>query len=955
MSEQLRSYRCPFCSSALSRYSLSSDNDSLEGDLIKCSTCHIQIPVVNGIFYFTESDNDVYLNDDSCFDRVKDVIIEKRPDYRNFMRVKQWRKTLDPYSAFQPFNESSRSIYPFLHLISANLKAGDVIIDTWCRTGWSSLFLAGLFPNQKVISIWEGNKDTLGYQGFDFWLGKTVRPTNLEIVFHDLNKPLPFQSDTASFIYGLDTLHRYDQKVLVPELLRVLKDDGILIFPHIHLTNSEPEPFFERGERQLHGMAYESYFRKVLAGRGHKAFVLSEPEMFSLAQPTSIVSDPGTRDYNAMIAILPDKLTGKKLRPFDYKKYSADELRILVNPFFVYDLSNQAVTLDREHLNGMVGHMMDRHPVYIEKVQSTHGFKLTEAQARIIYLSQHGYSVSQLIEKFEFDSSEIFVAIDELIEKDILQVLPISEQGVLLQQYHSKQAVNTLHSDHTIAHLLPRASLMYSDQPVIINSQDDSKISFEEANALTEAIQARLRAAGLKKGSLICISSKPHFEAILVYWAATGMGVKVSIINSSQPLHIKEDILREAPPSIVFADTELRLRLETHVVVFDNEEIDIPSLFSNWLQDDFEVAHSDNEELMPDDVATILYTSGSTAKPKGIELVNSALYESGKLLAESYHWKSSDRILMSAELDSMSGLRNVCIAPLFAGVTIVIPKTSSNNTVLSLMDEIQKHEVTILTATPALISQILKIGMRAKAQISSVSRIICTGASLPPTLIQEFHDMFAIPIYNYYGLTETTGFCLGEPIDKEQGKEGSIGIEIDAIAQIVDDHNDLVVPGETGNLRIYSDRHMKGYLTRGESNLVLKDGWLYTGDLAMRDRDGYYYLKGRKRDMIKNESGEIVYFKEVEECLSKYEGIQDALVGSMSDKGQEYLVAFYMVTDQITQKPTDQELKLHLSNQLGKGKVPRTIIEVEQFILNQRGKIDKKEMMATLNAGHHAS
>src|SRR5690606_37784862 len=96
---------------------------------------------------------------------------------------KQRRGNFVLYAAFQPFNESTRALYPLLPLLRETLRPGDIILDTWCRTGYSAAWLAGLFTEQQVIALWEGYSNVLGYRGFRYWLHEGKRPANLHILF----------------------------------------------------------------------------------------------------------------------------------------------------------------------------------------------------------------------------------------------------------------------------------------------------------------------------------------------------------------------------------------------------------------------------------------------------------------------------------------------------------------------------------------------------------------------------------------------------------------------------------------------------------------------------------------------------------------------------------------------------------------------------------------------------
>lgn len=955
MNNQL-TYNCPLCSNDLLWTNISSKHLGMKEGILECEHCNVYTPVINGIVYFTESDVDIYKQPLDFYNGIKEKIIKRRTHYFQFLKQKQQRKVLDSYSAFQPFNESSRAFYPFIHLLKKRLKPNDIILDTWCRTGWSAFFLAGLFKEQRIISIWEGNKDTLGYEGFDYWLSYEKKPDNVDILFHDLNKPLPISNDSIAFVHGLDTLHRYNLHVLTHELLRVVKDDGIIIFPHVHLTNAEPDPFFERGERQLHGKDYDRFFKRVLKSHNKEIFITSEPQMFEIDAPVQIQNTPDTKDYNALIALLPKELSSEKIEPFNHKIFDNSELRIITNPLLIVDLLQQTVALDKNHLDGMVGHLLDRHPIYHERVQKSDKFKLSQAQIEILYWSECGYNIREICNQLAIDPSCLFSEVEPLVTADIIHILPISEQAFYLQQFHSKQQVNYPKSTQNMHHLLSLGADEFANNPVLINSTDDSIASYEHVCQIIELIHKKIIAGHFQKGDSVCISSQVDFESILVYWAFCSFGAQVFILNSDMPGETMSSILEDHKPKIIFTDAEVFEKLsmdnQSMAIVFDHPEISHEDhrLFSHWLNEDLSINSDTPQFLLPkitsDDVSTILYTSGSTGNPKGVLLSHGALFRSAKLLAEIYQWTSSDKILCTSQLDSMSGLRNICIAPLFSGTTIVIPQLEKGKNIFDIVMEIAKHQITILSATPALIKQLLSLGERIKNELQSLRQVICTGGKLTHSMVTQFSDLFDIRILNYYGLTETTGLCIAEPTRGVDDKKESIGVAVHSIIQVVDEYGEKVNQGDVGQLRVFNDRLMLGYHNQEKHKGVhIEKGWLYTGDLAYQDRDGYFFLTGRMRDMIKNEYGAVTYFSEVEQCLLKHENIIEAAVCGYTQDDIEYLAAFIVQSEKTT---SIKSIKKYLKDTIGEGKVPRVIVAVDNLKMTKRGKVDKKGLMKNI-------
>src|SRR2546423_5412730 len=263
-------------------------------------------PYAGNLFFGDKKD--LLLPDHHELTELISYLDSNRKKYKQFLRQKGRYPTRDMYACFQPFNEAFKALYPFVSYIKTNLKEGDIIINLWDRSGWTASMLAGWFPKQQIITVWEGDKDILGYRGFDYWMSPERR-SNHKVLFADFLRPLPLESKSAAVIIGMDLLHRFNQPELSMEIHRIAKENAPIIFPHVHLTNNMPEPFFERGCRQLHGKEYTYFFNKVASVTKRQGYILSEPATFRWNDLTAdkgkiLVSEPDHTDYNGCIAWL---------------------------------------------------------------------------------------------------------------------------------------------------------------------------------------------------------------------------------------------------------------------------------------------------------------------------------------------------------------------------------------------------------------------------------------------------------------------------------------------------------------------------------------------------------------------------------------------------------------------------------------------------------------------------
>ncbi len=348
-------------------------------------------------------------------------------------------------------------------------------------------------------------------------------------------------------------------------------------------------------------------------------------------------------------------------------------------------------------------------------------------------------------------------------------------------------------------------------------------------------------------------------------------------------------------------------------------------------------------------MAVILYTSGSTGLPNGIPLTHKMLFQSAEKVANTFRWNQKDSYLATSELDSMSGLRNTSLATLFTGCPIVIPNLAVSNKVFSIVESIRNQQITLLSTTPALLKQFVQLGEGIRKDISSLKTVICTGAVLTKSLIDEFYELFQIKILNYYGLTETSGICLANTPDTPLEKLDSLGKSVSGITQLVNELGEIAGEGE---FRIYGENVTSSYafgkaIEGGTEDFRLENGWLYTQDIMHRDSEGYFYMKGRKRDIVKNANGETVYLSKIREEIIRLEMVKDVFVGSFTEQAIEKVVAIVELQEGIAFTDFQKELASEIQQEL----IPNKLIQSEKIPYNSRGKIDKETLERLISHG----
>jgi long-chain acyl-CoA synthetase len=284
-------------------------------------------------------------------------------------------------------------------------------------------------------------------------------------------------------------------------------------------------------------------------------------------------------------------------------------------------------------------------------------------------------------------------------------------------------------------------------------------------------------------------------------------------------------------------------------------------------------------------IAYILFTSGTTSRPKGVEITHRNLAAQMQTFVQQYQLDDTNRLLNVLPLHHTDGLTQGVTLALAAGATLFRRSRFRVDRLPQLLDTIYADRVTHLVTVPSVIALIANLDDEYDEcfQTEDFRFVISTAAYLDEHLWRRFEARFRTQIVNVYGLTETVCEGLYCGPDLNTRRVGTIGKPVDCEARIVDESGRDVAPGTTGELILRGDNVMRGYFRMPEETAaVLKDGWFHTGDLAATDPDGYYRIVGRKKSVIIT-AGMNVYPEDVTSVLRSIPGVLDAVTFGMPD------------------------------------------------------------------------
>ncbi|WP_285889349.1 o-succinylbenzoate--CoA ligase [Neobacillus niacini] len=468
--------------------------------------------------------------------------------------------------------------------------------------------------------------------------------------------------------------------------------------------------------------------------------------------------------------------------------------------------------------------------------------------------------------------------------------------------------------------------------------------TYAELDHEVDCVAAGLSAAGIRKGDKVALLLGNCPEFVTAYYGILRAGGVVVPINPTFTSGEISYILSNSHTKAVITDaslestiSQLKEQLEHLKIVIYTESIKSELSWEIVFQEANDIFVSPS--IQEDDLAVILYTSGTTGKPKGAMLSHRNMVSNVASLSRLTELTEEDRIITVLPMFHVFSL-SVCInMPIACGGTIVIvPKFSP----AEVINTIRREKASLFAGVPTMFSFMLQVPGATAEDFSSIRACFSGGASIPVELLHRFEEKYNVRIIEGYGLSETAPVTAFNPL-RGTRKPGSVGIDIPDVKNKVVDPDGIEVPrGEIGELIVKGPNVMMGYLGMPEATFsALKNGWFYTGDLARMDEEGYIYIVDRKKDMI-IVGGYNVYPREVEEVLYQHPAIVETAVIGMKDKDFGEIVKAVVVSND--ESITKDDILHFCQDKLAKYKLPRQVEFMKELPKNSTGKILKRAL-----------
>jgi len=484
--------------------------------------------------------------------------------------------------------------------------------------------------------------------------------------------------------------------------------------------------------------------------------------------------------------------------------------------------------------------------------------------------------------------------------------------------------------------------------------------TYGELLELAKIQAVNLYELGVKQGTLFAtleMNSANHFAVII---AASLLRATLVPLNWRLKNPELEYMVADSNPVVLLYGEKFQdnaFYLEKAVRVFSLNEISQDGsrgmksreeMFNKKIGE-LEMSRGDYDKTVSQHALLILYTAGTTGFPKGAMVSERQTKQNAINTVIDWGLSEGERYILCAPLFHTGGWNVLALPLLMTGGEIVIHEKFD---VEATLNDIEKYKITLFFGVPTMFLSLMESISFSSCNLSSIKFLVSGGAPCPPYIIETFSKK-GLVFRQGFGLTEVGPNCFTLPPEDAIRKIGSVGFPMKAsIAKLIDENgNEITRENEVGELILAGEHVCMGYLGKpDEYKKSNPDGFFRTGDYAMRDSEGYYYIAGRKKEMFIS-GGENVYPKEIEDRLTMLPEVTEcAVVGIPDPKWGEVGLASVVLRNEYFSNlaeikiPLENQIREHLKKNLASYKIPKKIEFLDALPKNAVGKIDKKQI-----------
>lgn len=499
--------------------------------------------------------------------------------------------------------------------------------------------------------------------------------------------------------------------------------------------------------------------------------------------------------------------------------------------------------------------------------------------------------------------------------------------------------------------LIARHRAIHGDMVVI--NYEDREVTYAEFYEIVGRFAAALRADGVGPGDRVAYAGLNSLTFLVTYFSAIWVGAAFIPLNFRLAAREVRAVLEDARPDVLVAEPaqataihdfvdDLAIR---HALIVDDDPsiAQAPAPSGRWQSlREFRTAY---DEIPPhvrqtdDDLAALLYTSGTTGKAKGVMLTHGNLWWNWVNVDSVVDTRFGDVSLAVAPLFHIGGFNALALRTIIRGGTLVVRRSFVP---AQALEDLVRLRVNSMFLVPAMLAGLQREPGFDEADLSELRSTIAAAAPVPPSLIASYAEK-GVLLQQAWGLTETSPFATYLESSMTSAKLGSCGVpmpytEVKVVDPATLEH--INQAGHTGEFWVRGPNVSRGYWNNPEATAAVftSDGWFRTGDIGFADHDGYLFIVDRLKDMIIT-GGENVYPAEIENVLASHPGIEDvAVIGVPDPQWGETVCA---VVSFRAEALALEELRDFLTRSVARYKLPRRLVQVDAIPRNGAGKLDK--------------
>jgi long-chain acyl-CoA synthetase len=473
-------------------------------------------------------------------------------------------------------------------------------------------------------------------------------------------------------------------------------------------------------------------------------------------------------------------------------------------------------------------------------------------------------------------------------------------------------------------------------------------LCYADLAATTGQVAALLQSLGSQPGDTVSLVMPNGMQTLRLLLGAMAAGWCVNPVNLlSQPEQMRY-VLAHSDCSVVIASPEWEAPLREMLAGLERPvALLVTAPDGGAVPGADTLAPLDTPPPAPGDLALLMYTSGTTGKPKGVMLTQANLAANAHAIGDEHALTAEDRVLAVLPLYHINAFAVTMLAPLAQGGSLVMPPKFS---AARFWAQAQAGGCTWVNVVPTMISYLLEGADPPPGTTARIRFCRSASAALPPEHLRAFEQRFGIGVIETMGLTETVAPAFSNPLDPSRRKLGSVGRASGCEAAVVDAELKPVPDGATGEIVIRGPNVMRGYFKNEEATRAsfTPDGWLRTGDLGHRDADGFFFVTGRIKELI-IKGGENIAPREIDEALLAHPAVLEAAAVGIPDRhyGQDIMACVVLREGHAC---SEDELRDFCRTTLGRYKTPRVFRFVDELPRGPSGKVQRLKLLETAGA-----